>query len=157
MKKKLVIAGGVVALLIVLGVAANRFWVENTKPIAKQEEISQDTDLPTVDPSVSVNLTKSTSAANTVILSVKGLGGKMSTMAYELTYESQGLIRGMQSDEKKPLDVSGKENFERDFYLGTCSSGTCKPHLGVKEVSVLLIFTDTQGKKSQFTRDFPLD
>ncbi len=110
--------------------------------------------LPQVDASVSVNLTKSKAKDNTLVLSISGLGSKYTKVAYEISYESQGTTQGVTS---QPLDVSGKDSFVRDdIYMGTCSRNVCRPHLGVKKVSLVLEFTDTSGKKSQFTKDYDL-
>ena len=76
-------------------------------------------------------------------------------VAYELTYESQGLVKGVNSG-SKPIDVAGKDSFEREVYLGTCSRNVCKSDGGVKSVSVVLEFTGESGKKSQFSKEYPL-
>lgn len=109
---------------------------------------------PQVDPSVTVSLTKA-AKPYTVILAVSGLASKYSSMGYEFSYESKGLIKGVNSG-SKALDVSGKSEFSREIYMGTCSRNDCTPDLGVTKVSVALEFTDTAGAKSQFAKDFDL-
>lgn len=109
---------------------------------------------PTVDSSVAVTLTKSTKPY-TLDLNVTGLSGKYATVGYEFSYESKGLIKGVNSG-SKPLDVSGKTDFSREVYMGTCSRNDCTPDVGVTKVSVALEFTDTSGAKSQFSKDFDL-
>ena len=105
-----------------------------------------------LDSAILVDVTKSTVKDNTVVLSVSGLGGKVRAVAYELSYSSQGIVQGVTS---KPLDVSGEDSFVRDdIYLGTCSRNVCRPHLGVKSVSVVLEFTNASGKKSQFSKEY---
>lgn len=107
-----------------------------------------------LDPSIQVELTKSRVKDNTVVLSVKGLRGNVRTIAYELSYTSQGIIQGVTS---KPVDVTGKDSFVRDdIYLGTCSRNVCRPHTGVKSVTVVLEFTNASGTKSQFSKDYDL-
>lgn len=107
-----------------------------------------------LDPSVTVLLTKSRTKDNTVVLRIDGLGSKYTTVAYELSYDSQGIVQGVTS---KPLDIAGKDTFVRDdIYLGTCSRNVCRPHAGVKKISVVLEFTTSSGKKSQFSKDFEL-
>lgn len=119
---------------------------------AAEEKLSEE--LPLVDTLVTVNVTKSRVKDNTIILSISGLSGKYSAVAYELSYDSQGVTQGVTT---KPLDVSGKDTFVRDdIYLGTCSRNVCRPHLGVKKVSLVLEFTSTSGKKSQFSKDYDL-
>ncbi len=131
------------------------------KALAPTPEVKQVVDeqvpvetLETLDPAIVVELTKSKLKDNTVVLSVNGLGGKVRTVAYELSYDSQGIVQGVTS---KPLDVSGKDSFIRDdIYLGTCSRNVCRPHPGVKSVSVVLEFTNISGNKSQFSKEYPL-
>lgn len=156
MKQKtgLIIAGVVVVLLLITGFVVYKA-VFSGSPAPQTTEDVAPLDLPAADASIQVNLTKSTTADNTVIISAKGLGGKMSTIAYELSYESNGLIKGVNSG-SKPADVAGKDSFERDIYLGTCSRNVCKPDTGVSKVTLSLVFTGTDGKQSQFSKDYTL-
>lgn len=122
-------------------------------PVAKEETLVDP--IEPIDPAIQVSVRKSRVKANTVVVSVSGLGSKVASVAYELTYDSQGLIKGVNSG-SKPIDTSGKDTFEREIYLGTCSRNVCKPDQGVKKVSVVLEFTNSSGKKSQFSKDFEL-
>ncbi len=108
-----------------------------------------------VNTSVIVSVMKSRVKDNTVVMSVIGLSGKYMSVEYELTYETKGLVKGVNSG-SKPIEVAGKDSFEREVYLGTCSRNVCKPDAGVKSVSVVLSFTDSSGKRSQFSKDFEL-
>ena len=127
----------------------------NTPRAAQEEKTPVTEEIVAVDPSIVVTVTKSRVKDNAVVLSVSGINGKVRLVAYELTYESQGLVKGVNSG-SKPIDVSGKDNFEREVYLGTCSRNVCKPDAGVKSVSVVLEFTNASGKKSQFSKEYPL-
>lgn len=147
----------IVILVLLLGITGAIVYKAlgnkgQTAPAAEEEIV---TVLPPVDASVTVNVKKSTSAENTVVMEAAGLAGKMVSIGYELSYESQGLVKGVNSG-SKPIDVSGKDTFERDIYLGTCSRNVCKPDTGITKVSVVLEFTGKDGKKSQFTKDFDL-
>jgi len=153
-KKTGIIVGVLVLLLIITGVVVYKA-VFSVKPATNVTEDITPVILPPVDSSISVDLIKSTSAANTVVISIKGLGSKMTTIAYEMTYDSQGLIKGVNSG-SKPADVTGKNLFEREIYLGTCSRNVCKPDTGVSKVTLNLEFTDTSGQKSQFSQDYTL-
>lgn len=124
------------------------------QPPRAPEQASQSEALPQADASINVSIKKA-SAANTVVLAVAGLGGKYATISYEFSYESLGLIKGVNSG-SKPTDVGGKESFSREIYLGTCSKNDCKPDPGVTKVTVNLVFTDTSAKQSQFSKDFNL-
>jgi hypothetical protein len=156
MKNKTTLIIGILVVLL-LGTGALVFSVVSKKsatPIVAEPTDTPEV-LPTVDPSVQVSVAKSKAAANTVTISAKGLDGKIVSVGYELTYESQGLIKGVDSG-SSPIDVTGKDEFSRDIYLGTCSRNVCTPDPGVTKVSIVLKFTDKSGKKSQFTKDYEL-
>lgn len=146
----------IIVVLVILAGASGLVLYKTVfapKPAPQVTEQAPSETLPTVDASVQVSILKSTAQANAVTLSVKGIAGKMKTIEYELTYDSRGITQGAMA---RPIDVSGKDTFERDIYLGTCSKNVCTPHLGVTKVSLTLVFTDVSGKKSQFSKDYPL-
>jgi hypothetical protein len=156
MKSKMtLIYAGLAFLLLITGGIVWKVISGNNAPVTPVKEEQVVEILPPVDASVIVTVKKSTSAANTVVMGVTGLAGKMTSIGYELSYESQGLVKGVNSG-SKPIDVAGKETFERDIYLGTCSRNVCKPDAGVTNVSVVMEFTGTDGKKSQFSKDYDL-
>lgn len=145
---------GLVILLVGSGIIIYKAVFAPKPPTAIQDTGTPSETIPTVDSSVSVTVTKA-AAANTVVLTVAGLGSKYSTLNYEFSYESLGLIKGVNSG-SKPIDVTGKDSFSREIYLGTCSKNDCKPDPGVTKVTVNLVFTDSSGKQSQFSKDFNL-
>lgn len=142
----------VIVVALIMGFVVAKMLTSGKLPQTVVEEQSQEV-LPPVDASIMVDVTKSRTQSNAVLLSVKGMGGKMKTVAYELTYDSQGITQGVSA---KPVEVEGKDVFERDIYLGTCSRNVCRPHPGVTKVSVTLLFIDMNGNKSQFAKDFTL-
>ena len=153
--KMMMVYIGLAVLLIVTGVVVYKAIAPSGTPKTTettQEEVGLT--IPQVDSSVSVTLGKA-AKANTVVLTVKGLASKYQTVGYEFSYESKGLIKGVNSG-SKPLDVAGKDTFDREVYLGTCSRNDCTPDTGVTKISVTLEFTDTKGAKSQFAKDFDL-
>ncbi len=148
-----ILIGILVVLALISGVVVYKTVLRSQAPKPTVEEQPVES-LPPVDASVQVDVSKSKTKDNTVVLSVSGLGNKYSLIRYELSYDSQGITQGVTS---KPLEVGGKDSFVRDdIYLGTCSRNVCRPHLGVKKVSVVLEFTDISGKKSQFSKDYNL-
>lgn len=158
MNKTTGIAIGLVVLLLVTGgivFAVLRRPKSTTTPQPAEQAEAETGILPPVDESVKVDVEKSTAKDNTIVLTVRGMASKMSSVAYEVTYDSQGLIKGVNSG-SKPIDTAGQDTFEREVYLGTCSKNVCKPDAGVSAVSVVLEFTDTAGKRSQFSREYPL-
>jgi hypothetical protein len=155
-KKGIIIAIILVVLLGITGFAVYK-TVFNSKP-SKQVKLQNEpstTPEPQIDASISVDIEKSKTKDDTIALSVKGLKSKMASVGYEITYDSEGLIKGVNSG-SNPIDISGKDEFAREIYLGTCSRNVCKPDVGVKTVTVALEFTDTSGAKSQFSKDFNL-
>lgn len=155
MKNKMTVmyAGLAVLVLITIGVVYK--VLAPSKEITPVKEEAQQELLPDADASLVVSATKSKTKDSTVVLSVSALGSKYATVGYELTYDSQGLIKGVNSG-SKPVEVAGKDTFEREVYLGTCSRNVCKADAGVTKVSVALEFTDTAGKKSQLSKEFDL-
>jgi len=157
--KMMVIYGTLAVLLIITGVVVYKIMspktATKTTASTPSDMTSLQDSLPPVDSSIKVDLVKSTTKANTVSITADGLAGKIVSIGYELSYDSQGLIKGVNSG-STPIDTTGKDTFSREIYLGTCSRNDCTPDLGVTKVSVVLEFTDTAGKKSQFSKDYDL-
>lgn len=144
---------GLAVLLLITGVVVYKavFAPSVTVP-AEEEEIVEI--LPEVDASVVVEITRSKVKDNTVVLSIEGLAGTYATLSYELSYDSQGIVQGVTS---APLDISNKDSFVRDdIYLGTCSRNVCKPHPGVEKISAVIVFTASDGTRSQFSKEHEL-
>ncbi|OGG24546.1 hypothetical protein A3A79_05170 [Candidatus Gottesmanbacteria bacterium RIFCSPLOWO2_01_FULL_43_11b] len=138
-------------LLVISGFVIFKAITSKPAEVVEEEPVEV---LPEVDASVIVDVTKSRSKDNSVVLSIDGLGGKYTSITYEISYDTQGVVQGVTS---QPLNISGKDSFTReDIYLGTCSRNVCRPHLGVKKVSVVIQFTDTSGSRSRFSKDFDL-
>lgn len=154
MNKNKLLIGVLVVLLLVTGVVVVKALTGSKAPAVVEEE-GIDLSLPPVDSSVQVELTESSAKENTVVINVSGLGSKMTSVAYELTYESEGLIKGVNSG-SKPIDVAGQDSFEREIYLGTCSRNVCKADTGVGTISLVLEFTDTNGDRFQFSKEYDL-
>lgn len=144
---------GLVVLLLVTGFIVYKA-ISGPGPQTAQNAIPTPISIPEVDSSVVVTLTKSTKP-NSIDLTVSHLNKKYVTVGYEFSYDSKGLIKGVNSG-STPLDVSGKNEFFREVYLGTCSRNVCTPDVGVTSVSIALEFIDTSGSKSQFSKDYDL-
>lgn len=153
-KTGLIIAGAIVLLLIITGVVVYRAVFSGSPAPAQTTDAVTPADIPPASASIQVDLSKSTVTANAVVISIKGMSG-ISSIDYELTYESKGLVKGVNSG-SKPLDVAGKDSLEREIYLGTCSRNVCTPDPGVSKVTLNLVFKDTSGKQSQFSKDYTL-
>jgi hypothetical protein len=152
MKKSLI---GIFVGLVVLGLAVVGYTVyKNAQKPATQTVVEEEAPVVAADSAIVADVAFSKVKDNTIVLSLSGLKSGYKTVAYEISYDTQGVVQGVTS---RPLDISGKDTFTRDdIYLGTCSKNVCKPHTGVKKVSVVLEFTDLSGKKSQLSKDFDL-
>lgn len=149
--KNLFIIGGIVVIVVAIVVGSIVMTQPKKNVAVVMEEKPQEVIEP-LAPSVEVSLTKSRTKDNTIVLGVSGMQSKYSAVAYEISYDSLGIVQGVTT---KPLDVSGSDTFTRDdIYLGTCSRNVCRPHPGVKKVSLVLEFTDSSGKISQFSKDY---
>jgi len=152
--KKLLIIGVITLIFLVAGIVGIIVASQPKKDIAVIVEEKPQEEITPLASTVAVSVTKSRTKDNTIVLGVSGMQSKYSTVAYELSYDSLGIVQGVTT---KPLDVSGKDTFSRDdIYLGTCSRNVCRPHPGVKKVSLVLEFTDSSGKISQFSKEYDL-
>lgn len=143
-----------VVILALLGFFVIKPLIGSNKSANVPVETMEEESIAPADESINVSVTWHQSKDNTVVLTVEGLASKYTDIMYEISYDSMGIIQGVTS---KPLSVAGLDSFTRDdIYLGTCSRNVCRPHPGVKSVTVVLEFTDTEGKKSQFSKDFTL-
>ena len=145
----------VIGLGVLLGLTGFLVWrtlsSQSQPQQVEEEEIVED--LEAIDPNIKVDVR--TVKTNTIVISVTGMGGKVDSVSYEVTYESAGIIQGVNSG-SKPIETAGQDAFEREVYLGTCSRNVCRPHPGVKSVTVVLEFHNTSGKKSQFSQEYEL-
>ncbi len=152
MKKQYIVVS--IPVVIALAIIGGFLVMKNSKPAPKPvetvEEVVEDV-VTEADSSIEVKLTKSTAKANTMVLEVANLKNGYQKVSYELSYDTEGVIQGVTS---RPVDVAGTDTFTRDdIYLGTCSKNVCRPHTGVKKITLVLEFTATDGKKSQLTKD----
>lgn len=152
MKKSLI---GIFIALVVLGAGVVGFTIyKNAQKPATQAVVEEEAPVVVADSAITANVSLSKVKSNTLVLSISGLKNGYTAVAYEISYDTQGVVQGVTS---RPLDITGKDTFTRDdIYLGTCSKNVCTPHTGVKKVSVVLEFTDASGKKSQLSKDFDL-
>jgi uncharacterized protein (UPF0333 family) len=143
----------VVVIAVITGFLVMKKNTPAPKPAATTEEVVEDV-VTEADPSIEVKLTKSTTKENTMVLAVANLKNKYQKVSYELSYDTNGVVQGVTS---RPVDVTDKDTFTRDdIYLGTCSKNVCRPHTGVKKITLVLEFTATDGKKSQLTKDIEI-
>ncbi len=141
----IVVIIGAVALVIIRRGGANNSAGTSPTPTVQEQVI------PTIDSSVLVVLTQITQGKE-VLLQIKNVPTGTQTIDYELSYQTkqqglQGLIGTIQ--------VAGKNEFEKQLTLGTCSSGTCVYHEVVGSIKLGLKFTGDYGEKV-FDKEFSL-
>lgn len=156
-KKAAIIAIVLASLLGLTGFAVYKVMSQPKAPAVVENEDDDmiDDSLPE-NTSIEVLVEKSSAKDNTLVMTVKKLEKKYTGIAYEVTYETKGTYQGVNSG-SKPLDVTGQEEYEKEVYLGTCSKNVCTPHPGVTSVSIALELTDSEGNKSQFSKDYPFE
>jgi flagellar basal body-associated protein FliL len=104
MKKIAIIFIVLSILLVATGFFVYKSVFTNTSKQTQKVEDEEIVEiLPQVDASVLVDVKKSVTKDNTVIMKVSGMAGKMASVGYELTYDSQGLI---QIFRKKPIETT---------------------------------------------------
>jgi len=129
---------------------------ENKSTDTKEEEMLIQPDLIPFDEKITVLIQKSRLEDNTVNLTIENMDENIESLSYEITYDSQGLIKGVNSG-SKPIEIENHKKFEREVYMGTCSRNVCKPDEGVTTISLSLEFNYKDDKKSQFSKDFSLE
>ena len=149
-KKNIVIVGVLILVLLVIGLMVRS---KMSEPPEKEAEVlpTPTEALPTVSPDINIDLTPRFDK-KAVVLKVKGIPEDVSSMEYELTYDtSSGLPRGVLGK----IDLEGENSLARDITLGTCSRGKCVYDQGVTTVSLSLKFNSSIGS-SVFQKDYTL-
>jgi len=143
--KKMFIVLSIVSILLIGGVILKVKSSQQKKTLeeVKKEEVLPKSEIvPTVDSSVSVNLTSKDKKE--AILTIENMPKGTSTIEYELSYLASGnLPKGVVGT----IDVEDEESVERKITLGTCSSGSCVYDQGVKSIKVNLKFEGDYGSK----------
>lgn len=80
---------------------------------------------------------------NKINLAIKNIPSGTQTIEYELTYETED--KGLQGVIGTLDDFSGKE-YQKEIFLGTCSSGNCVEHKVSGAISLLLRFSGDYGE-----------
>lgn len=140
-KKNKWIAAGVAAVVVVVGVAVFIF-LSNSKSInptvGSSEEVIEETVIEMTAEDIGLTLTSVNSNREikmviTKLGKIKSLEGNFS---YEKDEAGERVTDGayVEVNEEEMKKAGGK--IERTITLGTCSSGTCRYHKGVKQVDV---------------------
>ncbi|HRN96718.1 MAG TPA: hypothetical protein PLD54_04690 [Candidatus Levybacteria bacterium] len=143
MNKMLMILGGAMVVLVLIGVGFY-FMTSNSGEESDQKKVVQQT-LRQIEPEdIGFTLTAAPDSQNVFIDVTKPDG--IDLIEYELSYDAEGdLPRGTFGE----IDIAGGEALPKKVYLGTCSSGTCKPDKGVTLVTVTAKVTYSDGDRAQ--------
>ncbi len=151
MKKIIIIA----VILAVISMGIFFYWKSRHVTQSEEETISPTPTvvLPTISESIKVDLI-SRNSNKSVDLSINGLTSEISSIEYELTYNTgAGLPRGVLGT----INLKGEKKINKtDITLGTCSSGKCVYDTGVTSVNLSLKFNSTSGQSSVFQKNFSL-
>jgi len=80
-----------------------------------------------------------------VVLKIKNIPSKVNQIEYELTYPTED--KGLQGVIGTIDDLSGSD-YEKEIFLGTCSSGVCIQHKLAGKISLLLKFIGDFGEQT---------
>ena len=143
MNKMLMILGAAMVALVLIGVGFY-FMTSNNAEDSDSKKVVQET-LRQIEPEdIGFTLTAAPDGQNVFIDVTKPEG--IDLIEYELSYDAEGdLPRGTFGE----IDIAGGEALPKKVYLGTCSSGTCKPDKGVTLVTVTAKVTYTDGDRAQ--------
>jgi hypothetical protein len=151
--KKMLVILVIVSMLIIGGVILKVKRSRQTtqeESVKKEEVLPKSEVVPTVDSSVSVNLTSKDKKE--AILTIENIPNSTLNIEYELSYLASGnLPKGVVGT----IEVGSKESVERKITLGTCSSGSCVYDQGVTSIKVNLKFNGDYGSKL-FEREFEI-
>lgn len=94
-------------------------------------------------------------AKNAVVFTVSGLAKKeITTLEYELTYETRGTIQGVNNGMEPIALKEGQDEFSKEIFLGTCSAGgKCVYDQGVKSVNLTLKLHSRDGKIYEWSKE----
>lgn len=151
-KTPLVIAAAVVLAVVIIAVPM-LLKGNAKKPEPQTGGALQETSdaVPTVDPSVKVDL-KPSSTKKEVTLSLAGIPAGTASVDYELSYEEK--TKGLQGV-IGVIPLSGQDTFEKKITLGTCSSGRCVYHEVVGKIKLSLKFSGSYGDK-MFEKEYDI-
>lgn len=68
------------------------------------------------------------------------------SLEYEILYETEGLIKGVNSG-SKPIMTDNAGVLEREIDFGTCSSGVCRYDKNVGKITLVIRFNTAEGSK----------
>lgn len=153
-QKQIGIVLGIIFVLII-GVVVVRYITQRTKkPEAQTQKnvLEEENIVPTVDSNTSVSLTYA-SQGKELLLKVSGIPHSTTSVEYVVSYETKQ--QGFQGVQGTITTDTEKTSIEKQFTLGTCSSGRCVYHEVVGALKLELKFTGSFGEKF-FEKEYTL-
>lgn len=146
----LIASFGILVLVLLGGIVIVKNLNKKVTP-APVAEVSQQTDLPPVDASVTVDL-KPRADGKAVTLSVSKIPSGTNSIEYELSYTTD---KGLPKGALGKIQLDGKSEISREVLLGTCSKNVCTYDTGVTAIKLVLRFNADSGS-SQFSKEYSL-
>lgn len=143
MNKLFLILGAALVVLVLVG--AGFFFLSGSEDEEDGRDVIEQVQLRQIQPEdIGFELTAAPDGQNILIDVTKPEG--IDSIEYEVSYDAEGdLPRGTFGE----IDIAGGDELPKKVYLGTCSSGTCKPDVGVELVTVVAKVTYTDGDRAQ--------
>jgi hypothetical protein len=143
MNKIFLALGAALVVLVLIGVVFYVMTTRGSEDAAPKKVVQEN--LKKIEPEdIGFTLEAAPDGQNVLMDVTKPEG--IETLDYEVNYDAEGnLPRGTIG----VIDIAGGEELPKKVYLGTCSSGTCKPDKGVSVVNVTVKVTYTNGDKAQ--------
>lgn len=146
MKKNVVIIIIIVLILLVLG-GWMVFFRNNKQPtkIATEPTLAQPL-LPIGD-DVQVDFEPNSARTKATLSISVSDGAGVNSLEYEVLYETDGLVKGVNSG-STPIEIDPKTGkVERELDFGTCSSGVCRYDKDVGLITLIVRFNTSSGTK----------
>lgn len=141
--KNMLVVGAIIIVLVIVGLFLTKAG-DGGKNNNKASGLPDVELIPTVGPEVKVSL-EADKKKQEVTLEIAGIPDGTEIIEYELTYDKIVDKKPVQDGAIGTIEYDGEDPVSRDITLGTCSSGTCKYHEGVKKIKVSLKFQGDYG------------
>lgn len=118
------------------------------KPVTKVQPslTPEEETIPTVSPKeFEANIT-ARADQKAVILTITKYPKTTTSMEYELTYDTDGVERGVMGTIN--VDQAGSDQITREILLGTCSKNVCVYDKNVKSIKLVLRIETSKGTQS---------
>ncbi len=138
--KILLVLGAFLLVILVLGVIfySSRRKSKKVIPRADYQKKSK------VLKDVKIKVSSAKGKKSTILLSIENIPQGTESIDYELTYETED--KGLQGVIGTIDDLKGS-SYEKEIFLGTCSSGVCIEHKVKGSINLVLRFSGDYGEE----------